>query len=107
MEVVWLYDQYDDVALINLVWDILGWRQGDLAKETPDTNVNAAADTWVPSTGKVEGDKAVLADSVSSGREELYNATLWSWIGVNLLGELLGTRIEVKSAEQRLELRGK
>jgi len=106
MEVVRPFDQHDDGALINSVWDILGRRQGGLTKETLDANVDAAADAWVASAGTVEGDKAVLADSVSSGREELSDAALRAWLGVNLLGDPLGTLIEVKSAEQRRELRG-
>jgi len=106
MEVDRPYDQHNSGALINSVWDILGRQQGSLTKEILDFNIDAAADAWVASTGKVEGDKAVLADSVSSGREELSDVALQVWLGVNLLGNPLGTLIEVKSAEQIRELRG-
>jgi len=104
---------------MNDLWDILGQRQGILSNKTLDANADAVGDAWAAcSRAVVAGGGAVdqsgatrlsSSSSISSSisrREDLVDAALRAWFGVNLLGDPCGTLVEVKNKEQRRKLRG-
>ena len=88
----------------------MGQRQEILSKDTLDYNVDAVGDAWAACSGAVEGgddmDRGVATRLSCSGREDLADATLRAWLGVNLLGDPFGNLVEVKNKAQGRELRG-
>jgi putative AlgH/UPF0301 family transcriptional regulator len=99
-----------DDSAINTVWDILSQGQEVLEEKSLEYNIAAAVEAW---TACVQHNKtsSSLPSAVDSTmrptsrllRDELSDAALRAWIGVNLLGDPLGTFVEVK---RRRELRG-
>ena len=94
-------DQCDNDA-IESVWDILIKRQNVLVKESFESNIDAAVDAWEICTSKMDQPIA----SQMSPRVGLSDAALRAWLGVNLLGDPLGTFVEVRNEDQKRELRG-
>jgi len=95
-------DQSDN-NVIESVWDVLSQHQNVLVKESFDSNIDAALGAWEMCTSKIGSPS--ISQSTCSSRVDLSDAVLRAWLGVNLLGDPLGTFVEVKS-DQRRELRG-
>ena len=93
--------------MIKRVWDILSRRQDALVKDTFEGNFGAAIDAWHACTTSCRPNaptKETTTDSAggggssssSSSREALSDAALRGWIGINLLGDPMGTFVEVR-----------
>jgi len=94
----------DDHDVMELVWDILSEKQDVLVKETFDDNIKATMEAWsVCMMDKVTSQAAVENDGKLIAREGLSDAALRAWLGANLLGDPLGTYVEVRN-DQRQEL---
>ena len=90
LEVIHACNEQNDNDVIESIWDILSKGQNVLVKETFESNIDAAIDAWESCTDRLEL-------PVSQRKVELSDAALRAWIGVNLLGDPLGTLIEVKN----------
>jgi putative AlgH/UPF0301 family transcriptional regulator len=101
LEVVRACNDQSDNNAIDLVWDILSKHQDVLVKETFERNIDAALGAWEICTNKMDSPRI----SQSSSRVDLSDAVLRAWIGVDLLGDPLGTLVEVRN-DQRRELNG-
>jgi len=87
-------------GIIKSVWDILSRKQGILTEETLDSNIRAAIDAWEACSSSINIVERVV-DGGDSHRDGLPEAILRAWVGVNLLGDRLGTFVEVKSEASR------
>mmetsp|Transcript_28636 Transcript_28636/g.33283 ORF Transcript_28636/g.33283 Transcript_28636/m.33283 type:complete len:724 (+) Transcript_28636:24-2195(+) len=92
LEVVQACNDQNDNDAIESIWDILSKRQNVLVKETFESNVDAAIDAWESCTDRMD-----LPVGQSSSKVGLSDAALRAWLSVNLLGDPLGTFIEVKN----------
>mmetsp|Transcript_22955 Transcript_22955/g.48568 ORF Transcript_22955/g.48568 Transcript_22955/m.48568 type:complete len:486 (+) Transcript_22955:1-1458(+) len=99
-EIVRAYNENDEDGRTNVVmdsvWDVLS-KQRVLRKETIEDNVNAVISAW-NSCGAIfrDVDDSPKRKKVSL-KEELSEAALQAWVGVNLLDDPLGTLVEIKS----------
>ena len=82
---------------IESVWDILS-NQQVLVKETLEGNVEAAINAWESCN-----DSMGLVSCIPSVNGALSDATLRAWVGVNLLGDPLGTFVEIKKGATNQE----
>mmetsp|Transcript_20029 Transcript_20029/g.43409 ORF Transcript_20029/g.43409 Transcript_20029/m.43409 type:complete len:122 (+) Transcript_20029:1844-2209(+) len=88
-------DQMNHDVVINDVWDILSKHQNVLTKESLNSNIVGVIDAWKVCSSYVNVNLPVLSlnDAI---RVSLSDATLKAWLGVNLLEDPLGTRVELK-----------
>lgn len=84
-------DQNNDA--IEFAWDVLGEGQDILVKETIDSNIKAAIKAWECTKDKDR--------EQNRQRTELSDAVFRAWLGVNLLGDPLGTLVEVTNDQNR------
>ena len=86
-------NDYDDDA-IESVWDILTESQCILVKETLDANIEGSISAWESCDGVTSSrSRTVMAED----RSALCDAALRAWVGINLLGDPLGTLVEVRN----------
>ena len=85
---------------VELAWDILSKNQNVLTKESLDCNIGAAMNAWEAcNTNKLDSSSA--DSGITSTREDLSDAVLRAWLGVNLLDDPLETFVEVKNNQSR------
>lgn len=84
----------DDDDAIESVWDVLTESQSILVKETLDLNIEGSISAW-ESCDSVSSSRSrtVMAEE----RSALCDAALRAWVGINLLGDPLGTLVEVRN----------
>jgi putative AlgH/UPF0301 family transcriptional regulator len=92
-EVVRSCDDQSDDDTIGIAWGILTNRQSVLTQDSLDNNIDSAISAWTQCcTGKDVNSTASRRDNA---RTRLSDATLKAWLGSNLLGDPLGTAVEM------------
>lgn len=97
-EVVQAGNGLDDNDVLESVWGILSRRQRVLSTDSFESNIDAAVDAWAACTSNPDSPDDIIQNNDSS-RLELSDAALRAWLGVNLLGNPLGTLVEVTKSQ--------
>ena len=93
LELVHTCDSRRDADAIGIAWGILTKRQRVLTRDSLDSNIDAAISAWTECCAET-----AIGSTVSrrdDARARLSDATLKAWVGANLLGDPLGTVVEV------------
>ena len=98
LEVVQSCDSRRDADAIGIAWGILTKRQRVLTRDSLDSNIDAAISAWTECCAETAVGSTVSRRD--DARARLSDATLKAWVGANLLGDPLGTVVEVSG--QRL-----
>lgn len=94
-EVVRACNDQSSIDEIDCVWDILSKEQQVLSKETFDKNIEAAIKAWETCSNTMD----LSTQSKNTSKEALHDAAIRAWLGVNLLGDELGTFVEIRNKQ--------